>query len=171
MKTPKSMSPFVQAFAHVLGVAAVQGKSQQRVGALQLGDDAGDELHRGGLAAADAHLAGERLVGDADLGLGAAHEVDDLLRAAAQAHAGGGELDVAAATVEEPHAELVLEVLHLARERGLREMERVRGARDGALARDHKKVLQMAKLHAGLSIGWCSELNIHPRCMRRGYGW
>lgn len=80
---------------------------------LQLGDYVGDECHGGRLAAADAHLAGEHVGGHEELRLGAAHQIDDLLRTAPQAHACLGKLDVTAAAVEELAAQLALKIVHL----------------------------------------------------------
>ncbi len=132
-------APRVEAVGDVLGVAAVQAEAHERVGLLQLGDHVRHERHRGRLIDADAQLAGERVARDAELGLGAVGEVDDLLCARAQAHARLGELDAPLPAHEERAAQLALELLHLARERGLRDVQRRGGAGDGALAGDHEE--------------------------------
>ena len=118
-KEAKVDKAIVEPLAHVLGVAAVQGKAHQRIVVLHLGDHVSDKPYRRRFAATDAHLARERLGRYAQLRLRASHQVDNLLRAPAQAHARRGELDAATATVKELEAELLFQVLHLARERGL----------------------------------------------------
>ncbi len=134
---------------HVLRVAAVQGEAHQRVGALQLGDRVRHEPHGRRLAAADPYLARQGVRRDEELGFRATDQVHDLLGAPAQAHTRLGQLDPPAAAVEQLAAQLAFQLLHLAGERRLRQVQRMRGPGDGPLAGDHEEVLQGSDLHEG----------------------
>ena len=144
---PEVHAPGVEHLAHGFRVSAEQAEPYQRVRLLELCDHICDKRHRGRFPAAYAHLPGEGAGRDAELVLGSADEVDDLLGALAQAKARLGELDATAPALEQLDSQLALEVLHLPRERRLRYMQDLRSAGYGSLARDHEEVLQVAELH------------------------
>ena len=138
----------VQALDHVLGVAAEQLEADARIVTPHLLDGPCHQVDGRGLAAADAHLARHCVAGHAELRLGATHQVHDLLRALAQAQPCVGQLHAPpAAAREQRGAQLPLQLLDLTRQRGLREVQRARRVRDGALAGDHEEVLQHPELH------------------------
>lgn len=92
-------------------------------------------------------ITGEGVRRETELFLGTSHEVDDLLGATAQSHAGLSERDVPATPLKETHAKVSLELLHLTRERGLRDVQRGCGTGDRPLARDHEEVPKVSQLH------------------------
>jgi len=53
-------------------------------------------------------------------------------------------------TREKAHAQFILKILHLATERGLREVKHARGAVERTMRRDRNEVTKVAQFHNGI---------------------
>ena len=76
--------PLVEPLHDHVGVAAEQVQAHLGAVLAKAGEHVGHELHDARLAAAEVHVAAERLVFVVERRLGPLHEVDHLLRAVAQ---------------------------------------------------------------------------------------
>src|SRR5262245_29850228 len=72
---------------------------------------------------------------------------EDVAAPREQVLAGGRQLDATADTIEQTNAEFGLEILDLARERGLADVHAQRRLRDAAHPGDTHKVAQMPEFH------------------------
>ena len=72
---------------------------------------------------------------------------EDLRRPLDQQASGRGEVDAAGGALEEPGAQLRLELLDLLGQRGLRHVEALGGAAEVALLRDREEVAQVPQFH------------------------
>ena len=73
--------------------------------------------------------------------------MQDPARLDEQGRAGLGEGDAAVGAVEQPHAELGLELADLLADRRLRHVQALRGAAEMQLLRDRDEVPQVSQLH------------------------
>ena len=136
-----------QRLEHLARGAVAQRDPHARVGGVEGGElgrqpqqlaGRGREPHE---AAGDAGVLVHRRAGAADVG-------EDRLRAGEQLLPGGRDLDAGAGALEQLQPELALEPAHLLRERGLGDVELLGRAREVAMARDRREVLELPQVHA-----------------------
>ena len=124
------------ALGQLVGAALLDGDPGARMGGADARDGGGHEPRERGREGADAQ---ERalVVGDlGELGAGELEALGDRVGVLEQERAGRRELQAAAAAIEQPRADLVLERRDLMRDRRLRERELARRPRERPLVRD-----------------------------------
>jgi len=84
---------------------------------------------------------------------GLLNQVLDTDRVIEQASSFTGQFDLAPVPVEKPHAQFRFELLDGDRQRGLRHVQRLRGAREAAEARDREAVAQCTDVHTESLFG------------------
>ena len=139
--------PLIQPVGDVLGVAAVEVVADGRALGAHLPDHLGDGAEPPRLAAADVDIPADRVLQRGELGLGLVHHGHDLLGPAAQQHPFGGQVHPVALADQQGAAEFLLQVLHLAGEGGLGQVQKVGRPGDAALPGHGQEIAQGPYLH------------------------
>jgi len=133
-----------EALQELLAIADAQMQSDARMPVAEGGDDPGEEVIAG-IDHGDVEDALLERGEPADGFLGAADVLEDAARAGEHLHAGLRELEAAARALEELGARVALELAHLDRHGGGREVQLLGGAREGEVARGALEHAQLAE--------------------------
>lgn len=144
--------PFVDAFAHSVGVAAEGVELHIRILPLKICHHAADDIHGDGFAAADREIAVQRFVFTCEGVLRLLHEGDDLLGAIAQIDAIVCQRQPSSAAQKKLLAQLALQLLHLFGEGRLGEEEGLRRFCDVELPRYGKKIHKQSRFDHGYRL-------------------
>ena len=150
----------VQPVGDVLGVAAVQVVADGRALGPQLPDHLGDGAQAAGLAAADVDVPADGVLQGGELSLGLVHHGHDLLRPLAQQHPFGGQVHPVALADQQRPAQLLLQILHLAGEGGLGQVQKVGRPGDAALPGHGQEIAQRPYLHCVVLLHWFDTLSL-----------
>ena len=141
------IEPVLQALDEVGRHRAVQVEADVGIALAEGPHALGDEAHARALAGADVDVARHDVVVMREVRRGLVCQPHDLLGAASQVEALLGWTHAAAAALEQLASELALEAGDLARERRLRDVQLLGGARHGPALADGEVVAKGPELH------------------------
>ena len=136
----------------MVGVAAIEAVAYPGIALPEGGEHLRQRRHAARLPAADGHLAAKLRLPTGQILPGAVRQLHDLLRPAAQQQAVLRQDDAMIAPLKQLHPQLGLQILYLARQGGLRHMQKLRRVGDVFLAGDHQKIPEHAQFHAILPL-------------------